>query len=107
MIMIGLRQPSHRQQWRRALVQRRKSARRPARLLAAAVHQLVVAWNIAVKGGSGMLHYVVVFLLIVLIAAVLGFSGIAGTAAGIAKILLVIFIMLSVLSLLLGRRVRN
>jgi uncharacterized membrane protein YtjA (UPF0391 family) len=106
MIMIGLRQPSHRQQWRRAHVQRRKPARRPARLLAAVLHRLLVAWNFAVKGDSDMLHYAVVFLLVALIAAVLGFSGIAGAAAGIAKILFVVFIVLSVLSLLLGRRVR-
>ena len=51
-----------------------------------------------------MLHYVVIFFVIVIIAGVLGFGGIVGSAAGIAKILFIGFLILAALSLIFGRK---
>jgi uncharacterized membrane protein YtjA (UPF0391 family) len=55
-------------------------------------------------GGSEMLHYAWVFLIIALVAALLGFGGIAGAAAGIAKILFFVFLVVFLISLFMGRR---
>ena len=56
------------------------------------------------RGGSEMLHYAWVFLVLALIAAIFGFGGIAVAAAGIAKVLFFIFIVLFLIGLLTGRR---
>jgi uncharacterized membrane protein YtjA (UPF0391 family) len=55
-------------------------------------------------GGTEMLHWAWIFLVIALIAAVFGFGGIAAGAAGIAKILFFVFLVVFVISLLMGRR---
>ena len=59
------------------------------------------------KGGTHMLYWALMFLLIALIAAALGFSGVAFLAGGMAKILFFVFIVLFVISLIahLARRV--
>jgi len=59
------------------------------------------------EGGTHMLYWALMFLLIALIAAVLGFTGVAFLAGGMAKILFFIFIVLFAISLIahLARRV--
>jgi uncharacterized membrane protein YtjA (UPF0391 family) len=54
--------------------------------------------------GGTMLHYTVVFLIIVIIAAVFGFGGIAVGATEIAKILFFVFVILTIISLIMGRK---
>ena len=58
-------------------------------------------------GGTSMLYWAVVFLIIALVAAVFGFGGIASAAVGIAKVLFFIFVVIFIILLvmgLLGRR---
>ena len=54
-----------------------------------------------------MLHYAVVFFVIVILAALFGFADIAAGAAGIAKILVIAVTVLAVGSLLLGVRSKS
>jgi len=54
------------------------------------------------KGGSFMLRWALIFLVVALIAALFGFGGIATGAASIAKILFVLFLIVFVVSLVLG-----
>lgn len=54
-----------------------------------------------------MLHYAVVFFVIVILAALFGFADIAAGAAGIAKILFIAVTVLAVGSLLLGVRSKS
>jgi uncharacterized membrane protein YtjA (UPF0391 family) len=67
-----------------------------------------VAACVAVElGGTSMLYWAVVFLIIALVAAVFGFGGIASAAVGIAKVLFFIFVVVFIVLLvmgLLGRR---
>jgi uncharacterized membrane protein YtjA (UPF0391 family) len=55
-------------------------------------------------GGSAMLYYALIFLVIALIAGFFGFFGVAGLAASIAKVLFVVFVVLLIISLIMGRR---
>ena len=58
-------------------------------------------------GGTSMLYWAVVFLIIALVAAVFGFGGIASAAVGIAKFLFFLFVVVFIVLLvmgLLGRR---
>jgi uncharacterized membrane protein YtjA (UPF0391 family) len=55
-------------------------------------------------GGSAMLYYALVFLIVGLIAGVLGLAGVAAIAGQISWILFVIGIVLLVIHLLTGRR---
>lgn len=50
-------------------------------------------------GGSFMLYYTLVFLLVALVAGALGFWVVAGIASTIAKVLFVIFLVLFIASL--------
>lgn len=54
------------------------------------------------EGGSYMLYWALVFLVIAIAAAILGFGGIAGAATGIAKILFFIFLVVFIVSLIAG-----
>ena len=58
------------------------------------------------EGGTLMLYWALVFLVVAIIAGVLGFTGVAVAAAGIAKLLFVIFLILFLISIIvhLGRR---
>lgn len=53
-------------------------------------------------GGTLMLSWAVVFLIIALVAAVFGFGGIASAAAGIAKFLFFVFVVVFVVLLVMG-----
>jgi uncharacterized membrane protein YtjA (UPF0391 family) len=57
-------------------------------------------------GGSIMLRWVLIFLVVAIIAGILGFTGIAAAAADIARIVFMIFLVLFIVSLvmhLIGR----
>lgn len=56
----------------------------------------------SLKGGSGMLGWVVTFLVVAIIAGLLGFTGIMSASAEIAKIIFFIFIILFIVSLILN-----
>jgi uncharacterized membrane protein YtjA (UPF0391 family) len=60
---------------------------------------------VTLAGGSDMLHYALVFLVIAIVAAIFGFGGIYVAAAGIAKILFFLFLILFLVSLVAGRRI--
>jgi uncharacterized membrane protein YtjA (UPF0391 family) len=45
-------------------------------------------------GGSEMLHWSLIFLVIAIIAGILGFTGLAGAAIGIAKFLFFLFLVI-------------
>jgi uncharacterized membrane protein YtjA (UPF0391 family) len=62
-----------------------------------------VGEGVAVEmGGTSMLYWAVVFLIIALVAAVFGFGGIASAAVGIAKVLFFIFVVIFIVLLVLG-----
>jgi uncharacterized membrane protein YtjA (UPF0391 family) len=52
------------------------------------------------QGGSVMLYYALVFLVVALIAGFLGFGGVAFAAAGIAKILFFVFLLVFLVTLI-------
>jgi uncharacterized membrane protein YtjA (UPF0391 family) len=56
----------------------------------------------AQTGGTLMLSWAVVFLIIALVAALFGFGGIASAAAGIAKFLFFLFVVVFVVLLVMG-----
>jgi uncharacterized membrane protein YtjA (UPF0391 family) len=56
------------------------------------------------SGGSAMLRWAVIFLIVAIVAAVFGFGGIAAEAEWIAKVLFVVFLVLFVISLVMGRK---
>ena len=72
----------------------------------AAIAFLICALSAKSEGGTLMLYWALVFLVVALIAGVLGFTGVAVAAAGIAKLLFVIFLILFLVSIIvhLGRR---
>jgi uncharacterized membrane protein YtjA (UPF0391 family) len=53
-------------------------------------------------GGTSMLYWAIVFLIIALVAAVFGFGGIASAAVGIAKFLFFIFVVVFIVLLVMG-----
>jgi uncharacterized membrane protein YtjA (UPF0391 family) len=59
-------------------------------------------------GGTVMLRYAIIFLVIAIIAAIFGFGGIAGTASTIAVwlfwIAVIIFVVTLIMGLVSGRR---
>ena len=57
------------------------------------------------RGGTLVLYWALVFLIVALVAGALGFGGIAGTAAGIARVLFGIFVVLFLVGLVLGMHV--
>jgi uncharacterized membrane protein YtjA (UPF0391 family) len=59
---------------------------------------------IKIEGGSHMLYWALMFLIVAIVAGILGFGGIAGAAAGIAKILFILFLIIFIVTLLMGRR---
>ena len=59
---------------------------------------------ISIQGGSIMLHWAAIFLIIGLVAAFLGVSGVAGTATYIAYALFVIFVVVAIISFVMGKR---
>jgi uncharacterized membrane protein YtjA (UPF0391 family) len=56
----------------------------------------------ASMGGTPMLYWAVVFLVIALVAALFGFGGIASAAVGIAKFLFFLFVVIFVVLLVMG-----
>jgi len=56
----------------------------------------------ASMGGTPMLYWAVVFLVIALVAALFGFGGIAAAAVGIAKFLFFLFVVIFVVLLVMG-----
>jgi uncharacterized membrane protein YtjA (UPF0391 family) len=55
-------------------------------------------------GGSEMLQYALLFLILALIAGALGFFALAGLAASIAKVLFVVFLVVFLVGFITGRR---
>ena len=55
-------------------------------------------------GGSTMLYWAGIFLIIGLIAGILGLAGVAGTATYMAYVLFVVFIVVAIISFIVGRR---
>lgn len=55
-------------------------------------------------GGSIMLYWAGIFLIIGLIAGILGLAGVAGTATSMAYVLFVIFIVVAIIGFIMGRR---
>jgi len=62
----------------------------------------VVEYVYVEMGGTAMLYWAVVFLIIALVAAVFGFGGIASAAVGIAKFLFFIFVVVFIVLLVMG-----
>jgi uncharacterized membrane protein YtjA (UPF0391 family) len=62
----------------------------------------IVACGDVEGGGTAMLTWAVVFLIIALVAAVFGFGGIASAAVGIAKVLFFLFLVVFIVLLVLG-----
>ena len=56
------------------------------------------------EGGTGMLHYALLFLLVGLVAGALGLAGVAAVASQIAWVLFLVGIILLVVHLARGRR---
>jgi len=64
--------------------------------------KIVRTHEYAEEGGSFMLRWAVIFLVIALVAALCGFTGIATAAAGIAKFLFFLFLAVCLILFIVG-----
>jgi len=64
--------------------------------------RITATGELSKEGGSFMLRWAVIFLVIALVAALFGFTGIATAAAGIAKLLFFLFLAVCLILFIVG-----